>query len=53
MGFTAWLMLFYIIMAVFTIFAFRRKKKAIGICLVAVIVVSIIVLGYMWVTSPM
>ena len=33
--------------------AFKRKHKAIGIALLLVIVLSVLILGYMWIHSPM
>lgn len=53
MGFTVWLGILYIVLIGLTIFSFVQKKKGIGIGLLAAVVISILILGYMWVTSPM
>ena len=53
MGFTVWMALLYLAMIGCTIFAFMKKRKAIGIILITVMAVGIIVLGYLWFTSPM
>ena len=53
MSFTILLLLVYIIMSIGTFIAFKRKHKVIGIALLLVIVLSILILGYMWVRSPM
>ncbi len=43
----------YIVMGVGSFIAFKRKHKAIGIALLLVIVLSVLILGYMWIHSPM
>ena len=53
MSFTMILLLAYIIMSLGAFIAFKRKHKAIGIALLIVIVLSIFILGYMWIHSPM
>ena len=53
MGFTSWLALAYLILLIFTIVAFLRKKNKIGYALIVVMIIGIIVLGYLWITSPM
>lgn len=57
MSFTMLLLLAYIVMGVVmgvgSFIAFKRKHKAIGIALLLVIVLSILILGYMWIHSPM
>ena len=53
MSFTMLLLLAYIVMGVGSFIAFKRKHKAIGIALLLVIVLSILILGYMWIHSPM
>ena len=53
MSFTILLLFAYIIMSVGAFIAFKRKYKVIGIALLLVIVLSILILGYMWVHSPM
>lgn len=53
MGFTVRLGIIYIVLIGLAIFSFVQKKKVIGISLSAVIGVSIVILGYMWITSPM
>ena len=53
MGFTAWLLLIYVILALFAGIAFMKKKRAVGIAVVCIMALGIIVLGYLWVTSPM
>ena len=57
MSFTMLLLLTYIVMGVGSFIAFERKHKAIGIAfgiaLLLVIVLSVLILGYMWIHSPM
>ena len=53
MGFTAWLGIIYIVLIGLAIFSFVQKKKVIGISVSAVMVISVLILGYMWITSPM
>ena len=53
MGFTAKLMIVYLMLAILAGVSFARKKKAIGITILALMALGIIVLGYMWFTSPM
>lgn len=53
MGFTMWLMILYIVLIVLTVLSFVKKKKAIGVFLSLIMVLGIVVLGYLWVTSPM
>ena len=57
MSFTMLLLLAYIVMGVVmgvgSFIAFKRKHKAIGIALLLVIVLSILILGHMWIHSPM
>ena len=52
MSFTMLLLLAYIV-GVGSFIAFKRKHKAIGIALLLVIVLSVLILGYMWIHSPM
>ena len=53
MSFTMLLLLAYIVMSVGSFIAFKRKHKAIGIALLLVIVLSVLILGYIWIHSPM
>lgn len=53
MGFTAWLAIVYILLALLAGISFAMKKKKAGICVLTVMILSIVVLGYMWITSPM
>lgn len=53
MSFTTLLILTYIIMSAGLFVAFRRKHKAIGTVLLLVIAMSILILGYLWIHSPM
>lgn len=53
MSFTMLLLLAYIVMVWEVFIAFKRKHKAIGIALLLVIVLSVLILGYMWIHSPM
>lgn len=53
MGFTTKLLLAYMILGAGAVVALKRKQKAIGAALILVIVASILILGYLWVTSPM
>ena len=53
MRFTMLLLLAYIIMGVGIFIAFQRKHKAIDIALLLIMVISVLILGYMWIHSPM
>lgn len=53
MSFTMLLLLSYSIMSVGSVIAFKRKHKAVGIGLLLAMVLSIFVLGYLWINSPM
>ena len=53
MGFTAKLMIVYLILALLAGVSFAFKKKTIGMVILALMALGIIVLGYMWFTSPM
>ena len=53
MGFTAKLLIVYLVLALLTGVSFARKKKAIGIAILVLMALGIIVLGYMWFISPM
>ena len=53
MSFTMLLLISYIIMNIGTFIAFKLKHKIIGIVLLLVIALSIFILGYMWINSPM
>lgn len=53
MGFTVRLKIIYSVLIGLAIFSFVRKKKAVGIVLSDVIVISILILGYLWIISPM
>lgn len=53
MSFTRLFVTVYELLLVFTIVSFVKKKKVIGIALIAIMVLGIAVLGYLWITSPM
>ena len=53
MGFTVWLAIVYMLLIIITAIAFAKKKKAAGIITTATMVLGIVVLGYLWITSPM
>ena len=53
MGFTAWLLIAYVLLIIITAIAFAMKKKVIGIATTAIMILGIVVLGYLWITSPM
>lgn len=53
MGFTAKLALSYIVLLAIDIVAFAKKKKAIAVTLAIIMVLGFVVLGYLWITSPM
>ena len=53
MSFTMLLLLAYIVMGVGSFIAFKREHKAIGIVLLLVTELSVLILGYMWIHSPM
>lgn len=52
-GFTGLIALVYMVLIGLAVFAFIKKKIAIGIILSAICVIGIIALGYLWLTSPM
>ena len=57
MGFTTWSAIVYLILFVADIFAFikgkENKKWVPCIMITALMVVGIVILGYLWITSPM
>lgn len=53
MGFTMKLLLAYIILSVGAGIAFQQKHNAIGIGLLLAIGISVLILGYLWMYSPM
>ncbi len=53
MGFTVILLLACLALTGLAVIAFRSGRKALGSLALAVMAVSIAVLGYLWVTSPM
>ena len=53
MGFTAWLALLYFLLITITVLAFMKSAKTIGIIAMTIMVLGIVVLGYLWFTSPM
>ena len=53
MSFTMILFLAYLIRGIGAFIAFRRKYKAFGMGLLVVMALDILVLGYMWIHSPM
>ena len=53
MSFTMILLLVYLIWGIGAFIAFRRKHKAFGMGLLLVMALGILILGYMWIHSPM
>ena len=53
MGFTFILLLAYLALTGLAVIAFQSGRKALGGGVLVVMAVSIAVLGYLWVTSPM
>lgn len=53
MGFTAKLALLYVVLIALTCFLFAKGKKKAAIALIAVMVISVAVLGTLWVLFPM
>ena len=57
MGFTMYLMLIYLVLFIADIFAFikgKENKKWLPFIIITIIIVTgIVVLGYLWITSPM
>ncbi|MBQ6479297.1 MAG: hypothetical protein IJI44_08045 [Erysipelotrichaceae bacterium] len=53
MGFTAWIGLIYLLLVIFAVYSFSRKKNRIGICLSIAMILGLLILGYLWFTSPM
>lgn len=53
MGFTAWLAIAYVLLIIITAIAFAKKKKAAGIITTAIMILGLMVLGFLWITSPM
>ena len=53
MSFTGLLLLAYTAMSAGAFIAFRQKRKAIGAALLLAMLSGILVLGYLWLHSPM
>ena len=53
MGFITKLLIVYIVLALLVGISFARKKKTVGVTILVLMALGIIVLGYMWFTSPM
>jgi hypothetical protein len=53
MGLTTLIAAAYVVLIGLTVFAFVKKKWAIGIILSALMVIGTVILGFMWFTSPM
>ena len=53
MGFMAKLSLLYVVLISLTCYFFSRGKKKAAIALIAVMVISVAVLGTLWVLFPM
>ena len=53
MGFAVWLAIVYVLLIIITVISFAKKKKVAGIITTAIMVLGIVVLGYLWITSPM
>ena len=43
----------YVLLIIITAIAFVRKKKVAGFITTAIMVLGIVVLGYLWIISPM
>ena len=53
MGLASLILAAYVVLIGLTVFAFVKKKWAIGIILSALMVTGVVILGIMWFTSPM
>ena len=57
MGFTMRIMLVYLVLLIMDVGAFvygsKKKKWVFFILITAIMILGIVVLGYLWVTSPM
>ena len=53
MGFTMILLLTYLALLIIDIAALKYKKWILFIAITAVMVIGIVLLGYLWITSPM
>lgn len=57
MGFTTYLMIMYLVLIIADIFAFIKGRKnkiwVPFIIITTIMVLGIVVLGYLWITSPM
>lgn len=53
MGFTAGLFIIYLLLALAVMLSFKRRKMAFVKFLIGIMVLGILVLGYLWFTSPM
>ena len=53
MGFTVWLAIVYVLLISITVILFAKKKIVSGIITTAIMVLGLVVLGYLWITSPM
>ena len=53
MSFTSWLAVIYSTLIALTVLAFRNNYRRLGYILIAIMVIGDLVLGYLWMTSPM
>lgn len=57
MGLTTYLILIYIVLFIIDIYAFikgkEKKKYQVFIIITTIMVIGILVLGYLWISSPM
>ena len=53
MGFTFWLMLIYCVLTAGMVLALTKRKTAVAAVIAGIMLVGGLVLGFLWVTSPM
>ncbi len=53
MGFSGWLGLLYLLLIAFTVFSFAKGRRIAGIVLLTIMIVSALILFYLWLVSPM
>lgn len=53
MGFIMILLLSYLALIIIDVFALKKKKRILFAAITATMILSIIILGYLWITSPM
>ena len=53
MGFTGWLVLVYCLLTAGMVLALTKRKPEVAAAIAAIMLIGGLVLGYLWVTSPM